>query len=103
MRWERRGDVNGAVTRMRNGDAPGQEVQPILNPARQLPILLGEIFWIPDDRMIHIGTMRTQLMCASGHRLEREPGERLPSGVDYRIIGDRVARSFLAMRGDAHA
>ena len=41
-------------------------------------------------------------MGAAGHRLERHPGQRARRGFDHCVIGDRVARAFIAMLRDAH-
>ena len=41
-------------------------------------------------------------MRAAGHRLERNPGERVRGSFHHRVIGDRVHGILLAMFGDAH-
>ena len=47
----------------------------------------------------HVGA---QLVSTPGHRLERDERELLARGLDHRVIGDRVARTFLAVARDAH-
>src|SRR5438094_1184991 len=102
MRWQRRGDVDHACARMWHGNAARQKMQPVLHATRQLPVFACKIFGVADDRMADMRHMRAQLMGAAGHRLEREPGERGPGGVDDGVVGDRVACALLAMAGDPH-
>ena len=83
MRRQRRRDVDGAAARMRHDDPARKKMQTVLHAARQLPVLLGEIFRIADDRMTDMRHVRPQLMGAAGHRLDREPGELARGGVDH--------------------
>ncbi len=99
---QRRGGVDQAAARMRNHDPARQQMQPVLQAARQRPVLLVEIFGIADDRMADMIHVRAQLMRAPGHRLQRHPGELVRRRLHHRIIGHRVARALVAMRGDAH-
>ena len=95
---------NGAETsivppaaRMRHHDAARQEMQPVLQAAREFPILDVEIFGIADDRMAHMGGVRPQLMGAPGDRLHRQPGELLGRRLHDRVIGDGMHRALVAM------
>src|SRR6516164_2433837 len=92
VRRQRRRDVDSAAARMRHDDAARQEMQAVLHAARQLPVLLREIFRIAYYGMADMRHVRTQLMRAAGHRLEREPGELTRGGVDHGVIGHRVTR-----------
>ena len=68
MRRERRGDVDGAAARVRHRDAPRQEVQPVLQAARQIPLLLVEIFGIADDGVIDLRKSRVSSAAPSTDR-----------------------------------
>ena len=46
--------------------------------------------------------MRSQLMGAAGHRLERNPGQRTARSLHHRVISDGVARALLAVLRNAH-
>src|SRR5262249_59599050 len=81
----------------------GKQMQPVLQSAWQLPVLLLEIFRIAHDRMADVGAMGAQLMGAPRYRLEREPSQLARGGLDDGVIRHRVARALLAVSGDAHA
>ena len=104
MRGQRRGDVDLAVTRgVRNDDAPGQQVQAVLDAAGQLPVLHVEILVVPDDRVMDVGGMSAQLMGAAGHRLHGHPGQFLRRLLHHIVERHRVLGLVLAMTGNAHA
>src|SRR5215203_962412 len=104
MRRQRRGDVDRpARPRVRDDDAPGQEVELVLEAARQLPVLDVEVFRVADDRMADMGGVGAQLVGAPGDGLQRQPGELLRRRLDDGVIGERVARALVAVLGDAHA
>ena len=103
MRRQRRGHVDHAAARMRQRDAARQQMQFVLHPARQLPVLDLKIFRIADDRIADMRHVGAQLMRAAGHRLEREPGELARGGLDHGVIGHGMARTLLAVTRDAHA
>ena len=77
MRRQRRAGIDDAATRMRDHDPPRQQMQAVLQAARQLPVLLVEIFGIADDGVVDMGHMGAQLMGSSGDRLQGYPGELL--------------------------
>src|SRR5215207_3411128 len=56
---------------VRHDDAPGQEVQPVLNAAGQLPVLHIEIFRIADDGMPDVSRVSSELVGAARHGLQR--------------------------------
>jgi hypothetical protein len=87
---------------MRHHDAAGEEVQAVLEAARQLPVLHVEVFRVADDRVADMGGMRPELMGAPRHRLQGQPGKLLGHRFDHGVVGERVARALLAMPGDAH-
>ena len=102
MRRQRRGRVDHTTARMRNDDPARQQMQPVLQAARQFPILFGEIFGIADDGVIDMGHMRAQLMGSPGDRFQRHPGELLRRGFHYGVISHRMACTLVAMCGDPH-
>ena len=102
MRRQRRGGIDYAAARMRDHDPPRQQMQALLQAARQLPVLLVEIFGIADDGVVDMRHMGAQLMGSPGNRLQRYPGEFLGGGLDHGIVGHRVARALVAMFGDPH-
>src|SRR6476646_5247381 len=69
MRRQWRAGVDHAAARMRDHDPASQQMQPVLQAARQLPVLAVEIFWVAHDRVIDMRHMRAQLMRPPGHRL----------------------------------
>src|SRR5262245_23590622 len=87
---------------MRYCDTSGQQMKLVLNAARQFPVFLAEVFWIAHDRMLDVRHVRAQLMRSPGNRLERKPCEPLRRGLDDGVVCDGMARSFFAMRRDAH-
>src|SRR5262249_17668923 len=102
MRRQRRRYVNDTTARMWHRDTARDEMQAVLQSAWKFPVLLVEIFRVADDRVADVGHMGGTLMGAPGHRLERQPGELRARGFDHRIVGHRMACTFVAMRGDAH-
>src|SRR4029079_10782196 len=66
VRRQRRGNVDHAATRVRDRNAPCQQVQPVLDTAGNLPVLLVEVFWIANDRMADVFHVSAQLMRAPG-------------------------------------
>ena len=61
--------------RMRDDDPARQQMQLVLDAARQLPVLDVEIFRIADDRMSDMRRVGAQLVGAPGDGLQRQPGE----------------------------
>src|SRR3954453_19335103 len=67
VRRQRRRYVDRAAARMRQRDTAREQTQPVLHPARQLPVLDLEIFRIADDRITDMRHMGAQLMGTAGH------------------------------------
>jgi hypothetical protein len=88
---------------MGHHDAAGEQVQAVLEAARQLPVLHVEILGVADDRVTDMGGMRPQLMRAPRDRLQGQPGKLLGRRLDHGVVGERVARALLAVAGHAHA
>src|SRR5215207_9373883 len=92
-----------ARARVRDDDAPGEEMQLLLDAAGQLPVLHVEILRIADDRVANMGGVGAQLMRAPSHRLERQPGEFLGRRLNDGVVGERMAGALVAVLGNAHA
>ena len=71
-------------------------------PPGNFPVLDVEVFRIADDGVADMRHVGAQLMGASRHRLERQPGEPLRRRLHHRVIGDRVHGVLVAVPGDAH-
>ena len=81
-----------------NDDAPGVQVQPLLDAAGELPVLVRlEIFRIADDRMADMGGVHAQLVGAAGIGLHLEPGKLLPGLLDDAVMGYGMVGARLAM------
>src|SRR5215208_2552923 len=104
VRRQRRGDVDGpSGPRMRDHDSASEQMEPLLEAARQLPVLDVEIFRISDDRVADMSCVGAQLMGATRDRLEGQPAELLRRRVHDRVVGERMARALLPVRRDPHA
>ncbi len=88
---------------MRDDDSAGQQVQPVLDAARKLPVFNVEIFRIADNGMADMRGMGAQLMGAPGHWPHHQPGELLAGLFGQRIMSDRMVGAWLAVAGDNHA
>src|SRR6185312_10990480 len=97
MRRQRCGNINDPAARMRYCNTPGEQMEFLLHPSRQLPVFLIEVFWVTDNRMAYMGHMGAQLVSAPGHRLERQPGQLLRRCLYHGVVGYRMHRVFLAV------